>query len=318
MGQWGNEAMKVLYYPDAPKPQWPSPVVALGNFDGLHLGHQRLIEAIRRRAAERKGTAVAVIYEPHPARVLRPDKAPPLLMTLDQKLRALEAAGVSAVVIVRFTMELSRSEPEAFVETVLIDWMGVAEVWVGENFLFGRDRSGTFTLLKALGQDRGFGVEKIDAVLFRDFVISSSRIRRLIGEGRVDEAAELLGRPYAIEGVVVRGDGRGRTLGFPTANLQTENELVPAHGIYATLATVDDVAHQSATSVGIRPTFDEGRMVIEAHLLDGGRDLYGARMRLAFVHRLRDERAFDSIPALQAQIALDCEAAKHALARAGR
>src|SRR5688572_5093924 len=153
--------MEVACFPEDPPPGWPQPVVALGNFDGLHRGHLKLLDQVRRRAAERGGTPVVQIFEPHPARVLRPDKAPPLLATHAQKLRAFERAGLSAVAIVRFTHEFSRWEPETFVEKVLIEWLRVAEVWVGENFLFGRDRSGTFTLLRAIGQDRGFKVEKI-------------------------------------------------------------------------------------------------------------------------------------------------------------
>jgi riboflavin kinase/FMN adenylyltransferase len=241
-------------------------------------------------------------------------------MTLAQKLEAFERAGLSSVVVVRFTHELSRWEPEAFVEQVLIDWLHVAEVWVGENFVFGRDRSGTFTLLRAIGEDRGFRVEKIDPVRFRDFVVSSTRVRRLVAEGRVDEAGALLGHHYALDGVVVRGDGRGRELGFPTANLETENELLPAYGIYATVAIVDDVAHRSATSVGVRPTIGDGRLVVEAHLLDlggAGRDLYGKRVRLAFVKWLREERAYDSLDALKTQIAIDCAAANDLFARIG-
>jgi riboflavin kinase / FMN adenylyltransferase len=277
----------------------------------------KLLEQVRRRAAERGGTPVVQIFEPHPARVLRPDKAPPLLATHDQKLRAFERAGLSAVAIVRFTQEFSRWEPETFVERVLIEWLRVAEVWVGENFLFGRDRSGTFTLLRALGQDRGFKVEKLEPVRFKDFVVSSTRIRHLIQEGRVDEAAALLGRPYAIEGTVVHGDGRGRTLGFPTANLETENELLPRYGIYATITTIDDVAHRSVSSVGVRPTIGDGRLAVETHLLAGSRDLYGKRLRLAFVKWLREERAFAGLDALKAQIALDCVAANEVFARTG-
>ncbi len=311
--------MDVAYFPDAPPPGWPQPVVALGNFDGLHRGHLKLLDQVRRRAAERGGTSVVQIFDPHPARVLRPDKAPPLLQTHRQKLHALDRAGLSAVAIVRFTQEMSRWEPEMFVERVLIEWLRVAEVWVGENFLFGRDRSGTFTLLRALGEDRGFRVEKLEPVRFKDFVVSSTRIRHLIQEGRVDEAAALLGRPYAIEGTVVHGDARGRTLGFPTANLETQNEVLPRYGIYATLTTVDDVAYRSVSSVGVRPTIGDGRLAIETHVLDpgGSRDLYGKQVRLAFVKWLREERAFASLDALKEQIALDCLAANEVFARTG-
>jgi len=307
--------MQVIYFPDAPNPRWPTPIAALGNFDGLHRGHQQLIQQVRHRASERAGTAVAVIFDPHPPQVLRPDKAPPLLMTLEQKLEAFERGGLAAVVIVRFTRELSQWEPEAFVERVLIDWLRVSEVWVGENFLFGRDRKGTFTLLRALGEDRGFRTEKIEPVRYKDFVVSSTRVRHLIGEGRVDEAGALLGRYYTIEGVVVHGDGRGRELGCPTANLDVAAALLPAFGIYVTVATIDGVTHPSVTSVGVRPTIGDGRLAVETHLLDGSKDLYGARVRLGFVSRLREERKFDGLDALKVQIAADCEDARGILAR---
>jgi len=266
----------------------------------------RLFERVRRQAGERGGTPVAVTFDPHPSRVLRPDKAQPLLMTLEQKLDGFERAGMHGAVIVRFTSELALWEPEHFVERVLIDWLRVSEVWVGANFLFGRNRAGTYTLLRALGEDRGFRADKIDPVRYKDFVVSSTRIRHLIAEGRVDEAAALLGHQYFLDGVVVHGDHRGRELGFPTANLRTSNELLPAFGIYATIAVIDGVHHPSVTSIGIRPMFADGRVVVEVHLLDGAHELYDRSIRLALVQWLRKEQSFDSIDALRAQIAADC------------
>jgi riboflavin kinase/FMN adenylyltransferase len=308
--------MHIAYFPDTPPPRWLGPIAALGNFDGLHRGHMKLVDQVRRRAGERGGTPVALIFEPHPSRVLRPGKAPPLLMTLDQKLEGFARAGLRGVAIVRFTPELSRAEPEAFVERVLIDWLHVNEVWVGENFLFGRDRSGTFTLLRTIGEDRGFRVEKIEPVRYKDFVVSSTRIRHLIAEGRVDEAGALLGHHYFIDGTVVQGDARGRTLGFPTANLLPDNELLPAFGIYATVAVIDGVAHPAVTSVGVRPTVGPGPVTVETHVLGaadlgfGARapqlDLYGRRLRLAFVQWIREEVRFDGLEALRAQMAADC------------
>jgi riboflavin kinase/FMN adenylyltransferase len=302
--------MQIAYFPDTPRPKWPYPVVGLGNFDGVHRGHRKLLGEVRRHASDRGGTAVAMIFDPHPPKVLRPDKAPPLLMTLEQKLDAFADAGMTAVAIVRFTPELSRWEPETFVETVLIDWLRASEVWVGANFLFGRDRSGTFTLLKALGQDRGFKVDKIEPVFYKDFVVSSTRIRHLVAEGRVDEAGALLGHHYAIDGEVVHGDGRGRELGFPTANLVSGNELLPAYGIYASIAIVNGVCHPSVTSVGVRPTIGDGRLTIETHLLDGPQELYGARIRLAFVKWLREELKFDGLDPLREQIGRDAAQAR--------
>jgi riboflavin kinase/FMN adenylyltransferase len=303
--------MNIAHFPNDPRPKWQRPVAALGNFDGLHRGHLKLIERVRLQAAEWSGTPVAMIFEPHPPRVLRPDKAPPLLMTLDQKLEAFERAGIQGVAIVTFTHELSRWEPDLFVDTVLVDWLRVAEVCVGANFLFGRDRAGTFTMLRALGEAKGFRTERIDPVRYKDFVVSSTRVRHLVGEGRVDEAGALLGHHYFIDGVVVHGDGRGRELGVPTANLQTTNELLPAHGIYATMAILDGVQHRAVTSIGVRPTIgDAGPVTVETHLLEGSPDLYGRSMRLAFVKWLREERKFDGLEPLKVQMAADCAEAR--------
>ena len=304
--------MDVIHFPDETRPPgWQHPVLALGNFDGLHRGHQKIIERVRRRASERGGTAVAVTFDPHPPRVVRPDKAPLLLMTKTQKIGALAEAGMDAVAVVRFTPELSRWEPEHFVQTVIVDWLRAAEVWVGGNFLFGRDRSGNFSLMRQLGVRHGFRAEKIDPVRYREFVVSSTRVRRLVSEGRMDEAAALLGHPFYIDGLVVRGDERGRTLGFPTANLQTDNEALPPPGVYATMAIIDGLARASVTNVGVRPTFGgDARVSVETHLLDLSAEIYGADVRLTFVLRLRDERRFDSVDLLRDQIRADCNRAR--------
>ncbi len=232
-------------------------------------------------------------------------------MTKAQKLEALEDAGVQGTAIVRFTHELSQWDPETFVRAVLVDWLHVSEVWVGANFLFGRDRAGNFSMLRSLGARYGFKAEKIDPVRYKEFVVSSTRIRRLAAEGRVDEASALLGHPFFIDGMVVHGDHRGRSMGFPTANLCTENELVPPHGVYATTSIIDGIVRPSITNIGTRPTIDaSGKTTIEAHVFDFDGDLYGTTMRLAFVQRLRDERPFESLDALKSQIAADCRRAR--------
>jgi riboflavin kinase/FMN adenylyltransferase len=304
--------MDVIHFPDDQPPlRWTQPVLALGNFDGVHRGHRKILDRVRRAANERGATAVVMTFDPHPPRVVRPDKAPPLLMTTAQKLEAIAAAGLQGAAIVRFTLELSRWDPEAFVRAALVDWLRVAEVWVGANFLFGHDRAGNFSLLRALGGQHGFKAEKIDPVRYKDFVVSSTRIRRLIGEGRVDEAGALLGHQYYIDGLVTHGDRRGRTIGFPTANLCTENELLPPHGVYATTTTIDGVVRPSVTNVGVRPTVDaSGRTVVETHVFNVQPDLYGQSIRVGFVQRIRDERTFDSLDALRAQIGADCDRAR--------
>jgi riboflavin kinase/FMN adenylyltransferase len=308
--------VQTAHFPDDPSPRWHQPVLALGNFDGLHRGHMKIIDRVRRRAGERAGTPAAMTFEPHPPRVLRPDKAPALLMTTDQKVEALARSGMQGVAMVRFTEEVSRWDPETFVRTVLVDWLHVVEVWVGANFLFGHARAGTFSVLRGLGARYGFRAEKIDPIRYKDFVVSSTRIRRLLSEGRVDEAGALLGHHYFIDGEVTRGAGRGRGIGFPTANLATSNELVPPAGVYATTVTIDGVLYPSVTNIGMRPTFaDVDRPVIETHIFDIDRDLYDAVVRLSFVQRLRDERPFPDVDALRMQIEADCRSARRLFGR---
>ena len=210
--------MDIATFPDDAAPRWHNPVLALGNFDGLHRGHMKIIDRVRQRAGERGGTPAAMTFDPHPPRVLRPDKAPALLMTAGQKVEALRRSGMQGLAVVRFTLELSLWEPEMFVRTVLVDWLHVSEVWVGANFLFGHERAGTFSVLRSLGARYGFRAEKIDPVRYKDFVVSSTRVRRLVSEGRVDEAGALLGHHYFIDGTIVRGAGRGRSIGVPTAS----------------------------------------------------------------------------------------------------
>lgn len=308
--------MEISHFPHDAPPRWHAPVLALGNFDGLHRGHMKIIDRVRRRAGERGGTPAAMTFDPHPPRVLRPDKAPPLLMTKDQKIEALGRSGMQGVAVIAFTHDLSLWDPEMFVRTVLVEWLHVAEVWVGANFLFGHERAGTFSVLRSLGARYGFRAEKIDPVRYKDFVVSSTRIRRLVSEGRVDEAAALLGHHFFIDGTVVRGAARGRELGFPTANLSTANELIPPAGVYATTLTLDDIIHPSITNIGLRPTFgDVDRVTVETHVFGLDGDLYDRGVRLSFVQRLRDERAFPDVDALRAQIEADCRSAQRLFRR---
>lgn len=304
--------MDVVYFPDDPRPsRWMSPVLALGNFDGLHRGHQKIIERVRRSAADRNGAALVLTFDPHPPRVVRPDKASPLLMTMPQKLDGLSRAGLTGTAVVRFTEAFSQWSPDAFVRQVLVEWLRVSEVWVGADFLFGHERAGTFSVLRALGAQYGFRAEKIDPVRYKEFVVSSTRIRRLVAEGRVDEAGALLGHHYAIGGTVVHGAARGRLLGFPTANLSTDNELVPPTGVYATAAEISGTRWPAVTNIGVRPTFESaGAVTIETHVLGLDADVYGAPLSLSFIQRLRDERRFPDVDALKEQIQADVRRAR--------
>ena len=307
-----SDNVDVIHFPDDQRPsRWVHPVLALGNFDGVHRGHRKILDRLHRVASERGATSVVMTFDPHPPRVVRPDKAPALLMTKAQKLEAIAQAGVQGAAIVRFTPELSRWDPETFVRAVLVDWLHVSEVWVGANFLFGHDRTGNFSMLRDLGVRYGFKAEKIDPVRYKDFVVSSTRVRRLVSEGRMDEAGALLGHEYFLDGTVMQGDRRGRTIGFPTANLCTDNELLPPHGVYATTARVGEVVYASVTNIGTRPTVDQsGRTVVETHIFDLNQDLYGSHLRVGFVQRLRDERAFESLELLRTQIDADCRRAR--------
>ncbi len=303
---------KVIHFPDEPAvADWKGAVVALGNFDGVHRGHAAILGNVRRRAEERDSRSVVVTFDPHPPKVIRSDKAPPLLMTHLQKCNAMMESGMDGVGVVKFTAELSKWDPDSFVRRVLVEWLGVSEVWVGDNFLFGRDRSGNFSLLRTLGVRYGFDAFKVESVRYKDFVVSSTRIRRLITDGKVDEAGALLGHHYTLVGTVQRGAGRGRTQGVPTANLKTENELLPPDGVYATTAIIGGLIYGSITNIGVRPTFESnGKRTVETHIFDFSSDLYGSELSVAFISRLREERMFIDTAGLKAQINDDFDQAK--------
>ncbi|RZP29727.1 bifunctional riboflavin kinase/FAD synthetase [bacterium] len=303
---------KVIHFPDdSVVADWESAVVALGNFDGMHRGHAAILDNVRRRAEDRGRRGAVVTFDPHPPKIVRPDKAPPLLMTHAQKCNAMMEVGMDGVGVVRFTAELSTWEPDLFVRRVLVEWLRVCEVWVGENFLFGHDRSGNFSLLRTLGVRYGFEAYKVEPVRYKEFVVSSTRIRRLITDGHVDEAGALLGHHYTLTGMVQRGAGRGRTQGVPTANLNTENELLPPDGVYATTTMIGGVIYASITNIGVRPTFESnGERTVETHIFDFSSDLYGSELSVAFIERLREERRFTDAATLKTQMHDDFAQAK--------
>jgi riboflavin kinase / FMN adenylyltransferase len=314
--------MDVIHFPDDPRPpRWTQPVLALGNFDGVHRGHRKILDRVKRVATEHAATSVVMTFDPHPPRIVRPDKAPPLLMTKTQKLAAIAAMGIQGAAIVRFTVALSHWDPETFVRSVLVEWLRVSEVWVGANFLFGRDRTGNFSMLRTFGARYGFRAEKIDPVRYKDFVVSSTRVRRLISEGRVDEAGALLGHQYYIEGTVTQGDRRGRTIGFPTANLGLGEYLRPMFGVYAVRVCGDGADDPLAgrtvggvANLGLRPTVGTPEPRLEAHLFDTDTDLYGRHLRVQLVEFIRPEKKFPGLDALKAQIAADAAEARAILA----
>jgi riboflavin kinase / FMN adenylyltransferase len=302
--------MDVLRLESLESRRWPQAAVTVGNFDGVHRGHQALVSAVVRAARAAGGTALALTFDPHPSRVLSPDRAPAALMTLEQKAEVLGSLGLDQVVALAFTAETAAAPPEEFAREVLHDVLGARTVVVGSNFRFGRGRAGDLALLQELGGSLGFRVEGVAPVLHEGAPISSTRIREALARGAVGAAAELLGRAYFVDGVVGRGDGRGRTLGIPTANLEPVNEILPGRGVYVGQATVGGGCWGAVVNVGKRPTFGGTRTTLEAHLLGFDGDLYGRPLRLGFRERLREERTFPGPEALVAQIREDVERAR--------
>jgi riboflavin kinase/FMN adenylyltransferase len=297
---------------------WPDPAVTIGNFDGVHRGHQSLVEVAVRDAGASSGTAVVLTFEPHPSAVLSPDRAPSTLMTVEQKAEALASLGADYLVVLPFTQALSHQTPEEFARLVLRDALGARGVVVGSNFRFGRGRRGDVATLRRLGESMGYRVHGLDPVFHDGAPISSTRIREALARGAVEAAGELLGRLFFVEGTVVRGDGRGRSLGFPTANLELENETLPGGGVYAGWCRIDPRRDgppvKAVANIGRRPTFGGGRTSVEAHLLDFAEDFYGCRLRLEFQARLREERRFAGPEELREQIGRDVAEARGVLA----
>ena len=293
---------------------WPAVSVTVGNFDGVHRGHQALVGEAVSAAREASGTAVVLTFDPHPSRVLSPERALTSLMTVEQKAEVLAGLGADRLAVLPFTREVSEKSPEAFAREVLAHALGARQVVVGTNFRFGRGREGDVAGLTALGGSLGFAVRAVEPVWHREGPISSSRVREALARGEVAPAREMLGRPFFVDGVVTRGEGRGRGLGIPTANLDVVNETLPRAGVYACRVGLPDGAEWSAVAnLGRRPTFGGEATTLEAHLLDFEGDLYGHRLRMAFLERLRDERRFPGPDALVAQIRADIAEARRTL-----
>ncbi len=286
----------------------PGGVVAtIGNFDGLHLGHQAIMARVTSRAAELDLASAVITFHPHPLRVLRPERAPRLMLTGAQKQALVGQAGIDAMVVLPFHRRLADMPAEAFVEQVLVRGLGVKELYVGPDFRFGRDRAGDVELLTRLGRSHGFLARGVEPVLHEGRRISASAIRQLLADGHVAEANSLLGRPFTLVGTIVHGEGRGTTLLVPTANLAPENQFLPARGVYITRTRWSERSVLGVTNIGIRPTFGFRRIVVETFLVDFEGDLYGERVELEVLERLREERKFGSAAELRAQIQRDIE-----------
>jgi riboflavin kinase/FMN adenylyltransferase len=290
-------------------------VATIGNFDGVHLGHRAILDRVRQRARELGGQAVAITFNPHPVKVLRPQINLPLLTTQEQKLKLLTEAGLDAVVVLPFTREFAAVPAREFVNQYFCERLRAREVVVGHDYCFGKGREGNIDLLREMGAVNGFTVQVVWAVEVQGAVVSSSLIRAMLRLGKVMEATRLLGRPYAVAGRVVQGKGRGaKLLGVPTANILTPNELLPASGIYAVWVRRNDAILPGVANIGTCPTFDNEELSLEVHLLEFSGDLYDESLEVQFVDRLREEQRFSSVEALAAQIRTDIAVARQILA----
>ena len=300
--------MKVVDRPEDMPPEQPSPVITIGNFDGVHLGHQNLIKDLVSRAAEIGGTPIVFTFNPHPLQVLAPNNAPLQIQTLDQKLATIESLGIPLVVLIPFDMQLAQISARDFAEKILWEKLHPKEIYVGPNFAFGHRRQGSFNLLKEIGEEKGFLTGKIHQVQFRGSRVSSTAVRQALISGQVSLARRLLARPFALTGTVVHGTGIGTEFDLPTANLRTSNELIPRQGVYVTLLNMNGRRYRSVTNIGYRPTVnkdEEGDLSIETHILDFSQDIYGNEVALEFLIRLRSERRFAGEQELIRQIETD-------------
>jgi riboflavin kinase/FMN adenylyltransferase len=294
-------------------------VLTLGVFDGLHLGHQLIMRTVVERARAASAVPTVVTFDPHPRAILHPESAPPLLQTFDQKVEAFGVMGIEQTIVVQFTREFAQIRADDFLRDVVSARLQAREVYLGRGFAFGYGREGNIDLLRRVSERLGFHADEVAEVRLRGQRISSSRVRALLSEGRVNLARCMLGRPYGVEGRVVRGEERGRTLGFPTANLRPQNRVIPRHGVYVTATLIEGAWRRSVTNVGLRPTFETttAEPSVETFVINWSGDLYGDVVRVRFLHRLRDERKFASVDELKNQIERDRQRATDYFERSG-
>ena len=293
-------------------------VVTIGNFDGVHLGHRRILETVAARAKKIGRPSVAITFDPHPLAVLRPDHAPRQIQTLRQKEEVIEALGIEDLLVIPFTRDFSLTEPEDFVRGFLADRLGTAEAYLGQHFAFGRGKRGDLALLKRMGPECGFSASGIEEVFSKGEPVSSTRIRNALERGEISDANAMLGQEYGLDGIVSKGEKVGHKIGYPTINLSPENDFQPADGVYVTRIEIRSFGRRfdGVTNIGRRPTlYDDMRATIETFVFDFSANVYGERVRLFFLERLREERKFPSVGALTEQIARDIEAARDYFAR---
>ncbi|HVN95254.1 MAG TPA: bifunctional riboflavin kinase/FAD synthetase [Syntrophorhabdaceae bacterium] len=287
--------------------RFPNPVVTIGNYDGIHIGHRRIIAEVVQKARQISGTPMLMTFYPHPQSVLNPEAYTRLVTPLHLKKKLIETSGIEVLVIVSFDETFRNVGPESFVKDVLVSKVGVKAVVIGYDFRFGKAGAGDIAMLKRLAGENGFSVDVVDAVTIEGEKVGSNMIRKLIMNGEVGRAAICLGRPHVIEGIVVKGEKRGRDMGFPTINLETISELVPKNGVYVTEVEVDNIRLPAVTNIGFNPTFDGTKLLVETYILDFSGDLYGREVAIHFHERIRDEIKFESMDALKERIAKDVE-----------
>jgi len=279
-------------------------IATIGVFDGVHIGHMRILERVVERGKTFGLIPTVITFKVHPEFVIK-GKAPAVLTTFSQKARLFERAGIKLCLLLEFSRDISLMEPEEFIEKYIVQVLNIRYLVVGHDFAFGKGRSGTWETLKQASEKFGFGLERIEPVRVRNIPVSSTRIRELIAEGKLEAAREFLGRAYIIEGEVVGGEGRGRRLGFPTANIDYNNMQLPPDGVYAGFCKVEGEIHKAVANLGLRPTFGEGKRVFEVYILDFSDNIYGQKVEFAFVRRLREEIRFPSVHKLIEQMRLD-------------
>jgi riboflavin kinase/FMN adenylyltransferase len=292
-----------------------NPVLTLGNFDGVHLGHQNIFKAVKEEARKIDGEALVLTFDPHPLQVLAPQRCPPSITPFKKKMMLVEMVGIDVIIVATFDLDLANIMPETFVKQILVDKIGAKKILVGYNYYFGKDRKGNVEMLIRLGQKFGFEVKVIEAVKVNDTPVSSSKIRELIQGGQMRQAAQLLGRNYRLIGKVIWGTGRGKELGCPTANLEILNGLYPKTGVYAVEVIIGNRTYPGVADVGYNPTFGENPLSVEVHILDFSRDIYGEEIQLVFYKRMRDEKAFVNSDSLVRQMRRDIDVARKILLR---
>lgn len=290
-----------------------SPITTIGNFDGVHIGHQQVLKAVKKRAQKLNLPSIVYTFEPHPLKVVAPHKGLLLLTTPEEKIKLIEASGIDYLILAKFTKEFASQHPKKFVANILVKQLRAKEIWVGHDYAFGKGRAGTIEYLRKLGEEFGFKVNVIPAYKKRGAIVSSSKIRKYLIEGKVKEAAAFLGRPYTLSGKIIKGRNIGKHLGFPTANISVHNELIPKDGIYAVRVLLGAKTYKGAANIGFAPTFHLKKRAVEVHIIGFKKNIYGKKIKIEFIERLRGEKVFKNMRELAIQIRKDVEQIKRIL-----